>query len=186
MNAVRNKSNLILLILIMPFMLACMYLNRMIQVPEPKMETNVDAVIKILNDNGAVSLESLASETYTEADYSKPGMLTFTSNVTNDKPVYFSYGWCAKDEATLKQNFEHINLSLYYNETKLGTDVVQSLSYSSTDGQACLELGVLMSEWPAGQYHLKAVAVFDQKINDGISDYDPGDYVYKYDVTVAK
>jgi len=186
MSAVRNRSNLILLILVMPFMLACMYLNRMIQVPEPKMETNVDAVIKILNANGAASLESLASETYTEAEYSKPGTLMFTSNVTNDKPVYFSYGWCAKDDATLKQNFEHINVLLYYDDTKLGTDVVHSLSYTSTDGQACLEYGVLMSEWPAGQYHLKALAVFDQKINDGISDYDPGDYVYEYDVTVAK
>jgi hypothetical protein len=43
-----------------------------------------------------------------------------------------------------------------------------------------------MSEWPAGEYRLKAVATFDEKINDGFSDYDPGDYIYNYDVSVNK
>ena len=141
MSAVKNKSSLILLIACMPFMLACLYLERMIQVPEPKMETNADTVIKMLNGDGWVPLQSLASETYTEEEYSKPGTLKFTGNVTNDKPVFFSYGWCAKDEATLKQNFAHIKVLLYYNDAKLGTDVVHSISYSSTDGQVCLELG---------------------------------------------
>jgi len=43
-----------------------------------------------------------------------------------------------------------------------------------------------MSEWPAGEYRLKAVATFDEKINDGFSDYDPGDYIYEYAVSVSK
>jgi hypothetical protein len=186
MSTVKNKSTLILLIVIMPFMLACLYLERMIQVPEPKMETNADKVIEILNAKGAVALQSLASETYTEAEYAKPGDLKFTANVTNEKPVFFSYGWCAKDQATLQQNFGHIKVVLYFNDAKLGTDVVHDLSYKSTDGQSCAEFGVLMSEWPAGEYHLKAVATFDEKINDGFSDYDPGDYIYEYAVSVSK
>ena len=186
MSARQNKSNLILLVVFMPFMLACLYVESMIQVPQPKMETNADAVIKMLNSKGWAPLQSFASETYTEEEYSKPGTLKFTGSVTNDKPVFFSYGWCAKDEATLKQNFEHINVLLYYNGVKLGSDVVHSFSYSSANGQACLESGVLMSDWPAGEYHLKAVAVFDEKINDGISDYAPGDYIYEYDVKADK
>ena len=184
MIAVKNKSNLILLIVIMPFMLACLYLEKMIKVPEPKMETNTEAVIETLKGNNWVPLQSLASEKYTEAEYAKPGTLKFTLTATNDKPVFFSYGWCAKDEATLRQNFAHINVQLYFNDGKLGTDVVHSLSYNSTDGQVCLESGVLMSEWPAGEYHLKAIATFDEKINDGFSDYAAGDYEYEYDVKV--
>ena len=186
MSTVKNKSTLILLIVIMPFMLACLYLERMIQVPEPKMETNADKVIEILNAQGAVALQSLTSEKYTEEEFAKPGDLKFTAKVTNEKPVFFSYGWCAKDPTILQQNFGHIKVVLYFNNAKLGTDVVHDLSYKSTDGQSCAEFGVLMSEWPAGEYHLKAVATFDEKINDGFSDYDPGDYIYEYAVSVSK
>jgi len=186
MSVVKNKPNLVLLIVIMPFMLACLYLERMIQVPEPKMETNADTVLEVLNAKGAVALQSLASETYTEEQYAKPGDLKFTANVTNEKPVLFSYGWCAKDQTILQQNFGHIKVVLYFNDAKLGTDVVHDFSYTSTDGQVCAEFGVLMSEWPAGEYRLKAVATFDEKINDGFSDYDPGDYIYNYDVSVNK
>src|SRR4026207_1900863 len=118
MSTVKNKSTLILLIVIMPFMLACLYLERMIQVPEPKMETNADKVIEILNAQGAVALQSLTSEKYTEEEFAKPGDLKFTAKVTNEKPVFFSYGWCAKDPTILQQNFGHIKVVLYFNDAK--------------------------------------------------------------------
>ena len=110
--------------------------------------------------------------------------MTFTVKVTNEKPVYFSYGWCAKDQATLTQNLAHIKVELYFNDGRLGNDVVHNLSSTLTNGMVCSEFGVLMSDWPAGKYHLKAVATFDSKINDGMADYDPGDYVFVYNVTV--
>jgi hypothetical protein len=43
-----------------------------------------------------------------------------------------------------------------------------------------------MSDWPSGEYKLKAVATFNDKINDGMADYAAGDYVFEYNVTVAK
>ena len=186
MNARKNRSRLILLIVFMPFMLACLYLERLIQVPEPTMETNPDTLLEVLKGQDWVPLQSLASETYTDEDYAKPGTLTYTVNVPNDKPVYFSYGWCAEGEDVLRQNFEHIAVQLYFNEGKLGEDVVHPITYTLANGQICLEFGALLSDWPAGEYHLKAVAVFDARINDGLADYDPGDYVFEYDVTVAK
>jgi hypothetical protein len=33
---------------------------------------------------------------------------------------------------------------------------------------------------------LEAVATFDEKINDGAADFEAGDYVYQYNVTVSK
>jgi hypothetical protein len=186
MNARKNKLGLIVLALCIPFMLACAYLQKMIQVPEPKMETNTDTVLEVLKGKDWVSLQSLAPETYTDEEYAKPGTLTFSAKVTNDKPVYFNYGWCAKDEATLRQNFEHIAVQIYFNDGKLGSDVVHNLMYTLPDGQNCLDYGLLLSEWPAGEYLIKAIATFDAKINDGFSDYEPGDYVYEYKITVAE
>ena len=184
MTARKSRFGLIVLVICMPFMLACLYLQNMIQVPEPKMEDNTDKVLEVLKGKDWVSLQSLAAETYTEEEYAKPGTLTFTAKVTNDKPVYFNYGWCAKDEPILRQNFEHITVQIYFNDGKLGSDVVHPISYTLTDGQHCLDFGILLSEWPAGEYHMKAAVNFDAKINDGFSDFDPGDYIYEYTIRV--
>ena len=154
--------------------------------PTPTMEKDANKVIAALQGNNYVRLEALAQEKYTEQDFAKPGTLTFTVKVTDNKPTYFSYGWCAKDQNTLQQNYQHINVSLYLNDKKLGQDVVHPLSYATSDNLACGDYGVLITDWPAGQYKLKAVASFADRINDGMSDYAAGDYVFVYNVTVAK
>ena len=186
MNDRKRKYGLIVLAVCMPFMLSCLYLQRLIQVPEPKMEENVETVLEVLGGEGWVSLQSLTTETYTDEDYAKPGTLTFSAEVTNEKPVYFNYGWCTKDEATLRQNFEHITVEIFFNEGKLGSDVVHPITYTLTDGQHCLDFGVLLSEWPAGEYHMKAAVNFGAKLNDGFSDYEAGDYIYEYKITVPE
>ena len=152
----------------------------------PVMETDGNAVIQVLSGQDWHSLQELAKERYTEADVNKPGTVSFTVNITDDLPTYFVYGWCAADEQTLQQNFEHITVKLYFNEEELGHDVVQKLSYTSQDNLACWDYGVLMSEWPDGKYALKAIATFDEKLNDGMADYGPGDYISEYNVTVKK
>jgi hypothetical protein len=77
-------------------------------------------------------------------------------------------------------------VEIYFNDGKLGSDVVHPISYTLPDGQNCLDFGILLSEWPAGEYLIKAVVNFDEKINDGFSDYDPGDYIYEYKITVKE
>ena len=81
---------------------------------------------------------------------------------------------------------QHISVAIYFNEGKLGEDVVHPLSYTLTNGQHCLDFGVLLSEWPAGEYGMRAAVNFDEKINDGFADYDPGDYIYEYKITVEE
>lgn len=185
MTTQKNRVNYFLLAMVVPFVLACQYVQRLIQVPEPQMETNVDKVLEVLSGDDWVPLQSLAVESYTEEDYAGPGTLTFTVTVDNDKPVYFNYGWCATDEETLRQNFEHIDVKIYLSEGELGSDVVHNLSYSlPEDGLVCLDFGVLFSEWPVGEYRLRAVATFGEKINDGMADYDPGEYAFEYNITV--
>ncbi len=154
--------------------------------PMPYMEKDANAVIKVLSGKDWHYMEALAKEQYTQADTAKPGTLTYTVNITDDLPVYFVYGWCAKDDTTLQNNLQHITVKLYFNGDELGNDVVHNLSYKSADNMSCADFGVLTSEWTDGQYQLKAVATFDQRINDGISDYEPGDYIFEYNVTVKK
>ena len=154
--------------------------------PMPTMETDANAVIKVLSGKDWRYLQALAREQYTNADYAKPGTLTYTVNITDDLPEYFNYGWCAKDDATLQQNLQHIDVKLYFNGDELGKDVVQDLTYKSADNMSCADFGVLTSDWTDGEYQLKAVATFDQKLNDGISDYEAGDYIFEYNVTVKK
>ena len=180
-----NRSlRAILFVAVVPFLLACLYAQNLIQVPEPKMETSTDAVIKVLNGDGWLPLQALAQEKYTEADFAKPGTLDFTVELTEDKPVYYNYGWCTTTPEILQENLQHISIDLYFNDGKLGGDAVHSLAYQTETGLYCNDVGVLMSEWPVGEYVLKAVVTFKQKINDGMADYEAGDYVYIYNVTV--
>jgi hypothetical protein len=150
------------------------------------MEKDADEVIKVLSTGDWHYLEALAKERYTEEDFAKPGTLTYTVNITDENPVYFVYGWCAVDEETLRQNFEHIDVKFYINGTELDEDVIQNLTYPSEDKLVCMDHGVLTSEWPEGEYDLKTVVTFDEKINDGLGDYEPGDYIFEYTVTVTK
>lgn len=186
----KTKINLLLVVSTLLIM-ACM-LPGMIPLkstptgPMPKMETDGNAVIKVLGGKDWHYLQALAKEQYTDADSSKPGTLTYTVNVTDNLPLYFVYGWCAVDDKTLQANFQHITVKLYFNDVELGKDVVQNLTYTTQENLHCLDYGVLMSDWPDGQYKLKAVATFADKINDGMSDYPAGDYIFEYNVTVKK
>jgi hypothetical protein len=154
--------------------------------PMPKMEKDAKQAITVLQGKDWRYLEALAKEQYTPEDLAKPGTLKYTVTITDNQPVYFNYGWCAVDVATLTQNFQHIHVKMYINGEELGKDVVHQLSYTSQDKMVCLDHGVLTTDWPDGTYDLKAVATFDEKINDGLADYEPGDYIFEYKVTVNK
>ena len=167
-------------------LLACRLPGMIPLAHQPDMETDPEALIEILQGEDWVALGALTAEQYTEDDYSKPGTLTFSAEVTNEKPVYFSYGWCTVDEETLQQNFEHITVTLSLNGDELGGNVVHSLFFTRPDGLVCADFGALLSNWEPGEYELKAAAVFDEKINDGLADYDAGDYVFVYNVTVKE
>jgi hypothetical protein len=62
---------------------------------------------------------------------------------------------------------------------------VHPITYQLND-MFCLDFMALLSNWPNGEYQLIAVATFDEKINDGIADFEAGDYIYEYNVTVSK
>jgi hypothetical protein len=154
--------------------------------PMPVMEEDTDKVLEVLRGGDWHLIQSLAEEQYTDEDYAKPGTLTYTVSVTDDLPVYFSYGWCAVDEATLAQNIEHMRVRLSVNGEELEGDVIHNLSFTAPNDMLCADYGALITDWPAGKYQLEAVATFDEAINDGLADFDAGDYVFKYEVEVSE
>jgi hypothetical protein len=154
----------------------------------PTLEKDANVLLETLKTGEFVYLQSLAEETYTEEDFAKPGTLTFTVavNPAEEKPTYFNYGWCTTTEEILQQNFEHIRVGLFFDGEQLGTDVVHPITFTRQDGFVCLDFGVLMSDWAPGAYKLTAVATFDEKLNDGAADFEAGDYIFEYDVTVKE
>ena len=150
----------------------------------PTMEKDANAVIEALKAGEFVYLQALAEEKYTDEDYAKPGTLTFTVKITDDKPIFFDYGWCTTTEEILQQNFEHIRVALYFDGKLLGRDVVHPISYTRPDNFVCLDFGALLSDWVPGEYKLKAMATFNEKINDGAADFEAGEYIFEYNVTV--
>ena len=151
----------------------------------PTMETDSDIVLESLQASEGVYLAALAKERYSDADSAQPGTLTYTVEITNDTPTYFNYGWCTTTEEILQQNFQHIKIALYVNGEALGSDVVHPVTYQVND-MVCLDFVALLSNWTNGEYQLKALATFDEQINDGNADFEAGDYVYEYNVTVNK
>jgi hypothetical protein len=155
----------------------------------PTMETDSNVVLESLQAREGVYLASLAKEQYSDQDAAQPGTLTYTVEITDDKPTYFNYGWCTTTEEILLQNFEHIKIGFYFNGRALPRDVVhtfQSQSQINNTDMVCLNFVTLMSNWPEGEYQLTAVATFDEQINDGLADFDTGDYIHEYNVTVNK
>jgi hypothetical protein len=151
----------------------------------PKMETDSNAVLASLQAQEGVYLAALAEERYSEEEVNQPGTHTYTVEITDDTSTYFNYGWCTTTEEILEQNFEHIKIGLYFNGEPLGSDVVHPITYELND-MVCLDFVALLSNWPNGEYQLTAVATFDEKINDGVADFDAGEYIYQYNVTVDK
>lgn len=152
----------------------------------PEMEKNADAVIKVLSGNDWYMLSAFAQEQYTQEELSKPGTSKYTVKIKNDKPTYFNYGWCTTTEEILKENYQHISVELFFDGKQLSNDVVHTYTYNTSDGMYCGDFGVLFLKIPAGTYRIEAVATFDKKINDGLSDYDAGEYFYEYHVTVEE
>ena len=190
MKATRARPRLIL-VLSSLLLLSCMLpgmipLNREAEQALPVMETDMEAMIETLQGGEWVSLEALAEEQYTDEDYDKPGTLTYTVSIDDDRPVFFNYGWCTTTKEILQQNFEHIEVQLSINGEELDEDVIHPVTITRPDGYVCLSLGTLLSDWPPGEYELEALATFEEKINDGAADFDAGDYKFVYKVRVEE
>lgn len=131
---------------------------------------------------GAEFLWDLARE-QTNEEHFEPVALTYTVALSQSKTTLWAYAWCAKDKDILEQNFSQIDLKFTLN----GKDVpLEDLVVFNTPsgGLECRLIYTALSDWKPGEHHATITATFKSKINDGLNDYAPGDYIYDYAVYV--
>jgi len=147
----------------------------------PKVASVADAEAAF--NSGAAFLEDLARESYEADTFSKPGTATYTVPLDESAPVVWAYVWCAENTDTLAKNFENIQLKFMLDEKEVPTDSFATFELE-TGGQVCRLIYTSLNDWPIGEHHLVTTATFKAKINDGTTDYEPGDYVLDYKVYI--
>ncbi len=133
--------------------------------------------------SGADFLEDLAREKPEDSAYMQPGVISFTVPLAKDKKLIWAYAWCAVDKATTEANFKNIKLKFELDGAEVPLDSMATFETES-GGNYCRLVYAALSGWTAGEHHLVTTAMFTAKINDGMSEYAPGDYVLDYKVYV--
>ena len=146
----------------------------------PKMADAAQAESSLSSAN---FLEDKAQEKYDGADSSKPGVLTYTIPLSKSETLMWVYAWCTTTKEILDQNFKNIQLKFTLDEKDVPLTDMATMDLES-NGQQCRLYFTALSDWTGGEHHLSTTATFKAKINDGMADYQPGDYVFNYAVYV--
>jgi C-terminal processing protease CtpA/Prc len=134
--------------------------------------------------NSVKFIRDLAPEQYTDKELSQAGHIyTYTVALTQETPLLWDDGWCAKDQATLTDNLSHIKRTFSINGQAVDPSTFDHWQGTAT-GMMCSLDTALVSQWPHGTTELDVAVTFDAKINDGQSDYPAGTHTYKYLVTL--
>ena len=136
---------------------------------------------------GTPFLESIAVEQYAPAELSHAGeTYTYTVNLAEDQPLIWINGWCAADEARLRDNDQHLAFAFSVNGTPI--DLKQFALFDAPNGEHyCRLYYTVVSGWPKGTTELAIQVTFDAPINDGINaaDFPQGVHEYKYIVRLS-
>ena len=132
----------------------------------------------------AKQFEELAHEKYTNDDYLDTSKnFTFTITLNTSQDLLWSWGWCAKDTATLDSNLNNLGVKFTLDGQPVAPDKFLKLDYPN-QGQQCTVYVLGLTNWPAGEHHAVTVVTFKTKINDGSSDYPPGTQTFDYGVFI--
>jgi C-terminal processing protease CtpA/Prc len=148
---------------------------------DPKVSSSADTQTAV-QDSNATFLEAVAKEQYdnpTEVgkDY------TYTISLKESKPLEWAFGWCASSAAVLKNNMDAIKITFTMEGKEMDPANLATIDYPSGDMQ-CRILAYQLTDWPAGEHHLKTEIAINKSINDGSADYPKGSFSYDYLVDV--
>jgi len=132
---------------------------------------------------GTAFLEDIAREQYEESVFASPGIVTYSVPLPDDS-IIWAYAWCAADSDVLVQNLENIQLNFELDGEAVALDDMSTFE-TEFNGQQCRLIYTSLGDWPAGEHHLTTTATFSAVINDGVADYESGDYVLDYTVYVS-
>jgi C-terminal processing protease CtpA/Prc len=154
-----------------------------------------DPVLATVNDSetaitsGTQFLEAFAHEIYPNDNfpnlYEAGKTYPYTISLMPADKAIWNFYWCAKDQATIDQNFQNITLQFILNGKDIPLDKFATLT-GTMNGRECRIYGMMLSSWPEGEHHLKTLVTFNSSINDGYTDYLAGTMEYDYAVYVAQ
>ncbi|MDO8752677.1 MAG: hypothetical protein Q7J80_02190, partial [Anaerolineales bacterium] len=147
----------------------------------PTMSSPADASSAL--STGDRFLEDLAREDYKDADFAAPGTLTYTIPLIKEENLIWIYAWCTTSKEILDQNLKNIEVRFTLNGKAVALDKFQVEDFQN-DTQWCKLFYTSLSNWTPGEHHLTTTAIFTAPLNDGMADYEAGDYVMDYTVYV--
>ena len=140
-------------------------------------------VEKALGSN-TKQLEEKAREQYKPEELAQLDVtIPYTIALTKSENLFWAWGWCAKDQATLDENLKKIKLGFNLEGQDVPLDQFQQLAYDAS-GQKCVAYLAVLTDWQAGENHLTTTVTFTAPINDGSADYPAGKQVFEYTVYV--
>ncbi len=144
--------------------------------------TSQDETKTAIQNSAAAFLEQLANE-----QYDNPNEIgqtyTYTIALKESEPLLWAYGWCAADEKTLANNLAAMKVDFQLGDTVLDKTNQLVLTYPNGDTQ-CQLMAYQLTNWQAGENHLKTTITLTKGINDGSAAYPKGSLVYDYIVYV--
>jgi len=130
-------------------------------------------------------LDEKAREQYSAEDLLKMDTLfPYTITLSKSTPLIWSWGWCAKDQATLDDNLGKMKATFELNGQDIGMDNFLKLDYDSSDGQKCRAYLLGLTDWQGGENHAVTTVTITAALNDGKYDFLPGYQIFDYAVYV--
>jgi hypothetical protein len=103
--------------------------------------------------------------------------------LSKSETLLWTWGWCAKDKATLRDNMSKLGVQFTLNGKDVPLDKFLKLDYPS-DKLECTAYVLGLRDWAIGEHHATTTVTFKSKLNDGTADYPAGTQIFKYVITV--
>jgi hypothetical protein len=159
----------------------------------PEFEQDDDTVIELVESGQARALYNLSNEP-DQGEMFSPGAQNYTVNLRPADMIDLSTGWCAKDQATMDANEQHVTGSITVDDYVIPQD--QLVAFSSAvdpgesddypDGLSCYSWDIVASQWPVGTHRVVESWTLDSDLNDGYAEYQAGTYSIEYVITVTE
>ncbi len=117
----------------------------------------------------------------------QPSSQNWNATVPANQPVVILLGWCTSTTQVLDQNYQQIKWSLTVDGQPVDVSKLFLLNQQvSNPTQVCKSYSGIIRQWTGTTHKIVTTMTVAQKINDGFSDYAPGDYTDVFTVNVTR
>jgi len=138
-----------------------------------------------LASGNVTQLEEKAREVYSAEELAAMNStFPYTIVLGKSEPLFWVWGWCAKDQDTLVENFTKIKLTFSLNGKEIPLEQFFGTDYTPSNGMACRAYLTQVTDFEGGEHHLSTTVVFSAPVNDGTETYPAGQQVFDYTVYI--